>query len=105
MEKQEVIKRLISDVMENFDFEKVQRTMNFLDWKWYIGNGAKTVPSVWRLMKKAEYLLNQCAEKYGEQEFYQCGSGGLTASLDGNNISLLFILEEMTACGDDYKDE
>jgi hypothetical protein len=47
------VEKMIEDIMENFDFKQVQRTMNYLDWQWR-GEG---VPTLENLKKAAESLL------------------------------------------------
>ena len=103
MTKEELIDKMIADVMEEFDFDKVRKVMLSLDWKWNIGDGEMTVPSTYRLTKKAEELLKDAASHYGERDFYFCGCGGLVASLDGKDLSLQFILAETTTYAEDYE--
>nr|QMP83470.1 MAG: hypothetical protein [Caudoviricetes sp.] len=44
----------IEDILDCFDFERVKKVMDFLDWQWYdVG-----VPEIWDLRKKARNLLN-----------------------------------------------
>lgn len=44
----------IEDILDCFDFERVKKVMDFLDWQWYdVG-----VPEIWDLRKKARILLN-----------------------------------------------
>lgn len=51
--------RIIQDIMENFDFGKVHKVMEFLDWTWWF-NG---VPSVDDLKDQAHSLLDEAWEK------------------------------------------
>ena len=102
MNKEELIDKMVTAVMEDFDFDRVRRVMVNLDWKWDIGNGEMTVPSVYRLTKEAERLLRLVAQHYGDKEFYSCGCGGFTAHLDGETITLQFILAETTSYADDF---
>ena len=102
MNKEELIDKMVTEVMEDFDFDRVHRVMANLDWKWNIGNGEMTVPSHYRLTKEAERLLRVVAQHYGDKEFYSCGSGGFMAHLDGNTLTLQFILAETTSYADDF---
>jgi hypothetical protein len=102
MKKEELIDKMVTSVMEDFDFDRVHRVMVNLDWKWDIGNGEMTVPSHYRLTKKAELLLRDAAQHYGDEEFYSCGSGGFMAHLDGTTLTLQFTLTEMTSYASDF---
>ena len=104
MTKEELMDKMITGVMEEFDFDKVRKVMLSLDWKWNIGNGEMTVPSTYRLTKQAEKLLKDAASYYGKRDFYFCGCGGFVASLDGKDLSLQFILAETTTYAGDYED-
>ena len=101
MSKEQLIENMVAAVMEDFDFDRVHRVMVNLDWKWDIGDGEMTIPSTYRIMKKAEGLLVSAANHYGEDN-YSCGSGGFMAHLDGTTLTLRFILAEMTSYADDF---
>ena len=102
MSKEQLIENMVAAVMEEFNFDRVHRIMVNLDWKWDIGDGEMTIPSTYRIMKKAEGLLISAANHYGEEECYSCASGGFMASLDGTSLTLQFILAEMTTYADDF---
>jgi hypothetical protein len=57
------IDQVIEEVLENFDFIKVHKVMEALDWKWVGGDTQDGVPSVYRLIKKAEELLKDCVNE------------------------------------------
>ena len=46
---------MVDDILNEFDFEKVQRTMHALDWKW--ASTQMAVPSISELKNTARYLL------------------------------------------------
>ena len=102
MSREELIDKMVTAVMEYFDFDRVHRVMMNLDWKWDIGNGEMTVPSTYRLTKCAERLLRDAAQYYGDQDFYSCGTGGFIASLEGETLTLQFILSTMTSYASDF---
>ena len=101
MKREELIEAMVTQVMENFDFEKVHNVMLYLDWRWTVENEERTVPSLYRLMKIADSLLRDAANHYGDQEFYSVGTGGFIASLDNGTLALQFLLTEMTS---DHRD-
>ena len=102
MSREQLIKNMVAAVMEDFDFDRVHRIMVNLDWKWDIGDGEMTIPSTYRIMKKAEGLLTSAASHYGENENYSCGIGGFMAHLDGTTLTLQFVLTETTSDADDF---
>lgn len=102
MSREELIDKMVAVVMENFDFDRVHRVMVNLDWKWVIGDGETTVPSIYRLTRNAERLLREAAQHYGEEEFYSCGTGGFMAHLEGEKLTLQFILSTMTTYASDF---
>lgn len=102
MTQVQLIDRMIVDIMEDFDFEKVRKVMMLLDWKWDIGNGEMTVPSIYRLTKTAERLLRDVAKYYGEKDLYTISTGGFIATLDEDTLWLSFRLEEVSAFAEDY---
>lgn len=102
MSREQLIENMVAAVMEDFDFDRVHRIMVNLDWKWDIGDGEMTIPSIYRIMKKAEGLLTSAASHYGENENYSCGSGGFMAHLDGTTLTLQFVLTETTSYADDF---
>jgi hypothetical protein len=75
---------IIEDILDEFDFSKVQRVMEALDWTWHDSDG---VPTLGQLRKKARYLMNYCIghhtfttatgglhvhkETYSEKPYYQ----------------------------------
>lgn len=104
------VKSCIKNTMNNFDFAKVHRIMEFLDWKWHIqGNvddGVYEIPSVEKLKEEALTLLNTAFRDAKEKEFDSYGfresiaaTGGLKAWAcesrnEGNFCELEFVAEE-----------
>lgn len=52
------VNQMIDDIMDNFEFDKVQTAMEALDWQW----AGKGVPSIKQLKETAVYLLKGAAE-------------------------------------------
>lgn len=102
MSREELTDKMVTDVMECFDFETVHDVMVSLNWEWDIGDGEKTVPSIYRLMRNAERLLRNAASHYGEKNAFCTGTGGLLATLDDGILTLEFILKESSAFQEDY---
>lgn len=115
MSKEELIDKMVTEVLENFDFDRVHRVMKYIDRKWVDGDGYLFVPNHYQLAKKAERLLRDVAQHY-ECKAYSCASGGFIAQLNddgfdsdnldsdslvGKQLTLLFILTETTSFAED----
>jgi len=67
---------ILDDVIDHFDFDKVHRVMEYLDWVWVTADGSSTeVPSIPRLKQAARKHLRRAFAKN-----ITVGSGGLEAS-------------------------
>jgi len=63
----------IAKVVGNFDFHKVRRVMELLDWRWqHAENG---VPEIHEMVETATRLLNDLVEGNSKET----GTGGFTA--------------------------
>lgn len=97
--------KMIADIMDDFDFEKVRDVMLQLNWTWATSTGDECVPAVWRIMELAKKLLEQVMEYYGDYEAHTISSGGLSAELTQDGIlSLSFVCCETVTYPDDYSD-
>ena len=68
---------IIDDILDEFDFGKVQKVMEALDWTWFEdGVSPSEVPTLGKLRKKARSLLKECMQ-FPE---YSTATGGLWAS-------------------------
>lgn len=99
----ELTHKMINDVMNSFDFVLLHTTMKAIDWKWDIGNDVMEVPTLFQIMEKAKYLLQDVMKYYGDGLFHLVGSGGLQASLDEDGcLGLQFVLCEGVAQAEFY---
>ena len=81
------VNRVVDEILDNFDFKKVQLCMWTLDWKWYESH----VPSVEELRKAGrELLLSLCAETEPEAA---ASCGGFVAYKSRGEVHLAFELE------------
>jgi len=68
--------KAITEIIKEFDFEKVKSVMDFLKWTW----NETRVPSTGKLVKEAEKLLNEAWDKALEyKEDYMVSTGGFKA--------------------------
>ena len=63
----------VEDLLDEFDFYKVQKVMEALDWKYF--DSVDKVPSIGELRKMARYLLNLTYSADPNPD-YLTGSGG-----------------------------
>jgi len=74
----------IDEVLKAFEFEKVRKVMEFLDWKWSTNSGYQT-PDVAELRRTARRLLNSTVERWFLQGRPASGmtvsTGGLVAEI------------------------
>ena len=104
------VNKMINDIMDEFDFNRVETVMEFLDWKWAGDNGLEYV-TVDMLKKTAKRLLRDAAEsrlgRFKNEHWEQgiiCGTGGFQAMAFCNEektkieaLQLKFILVEWDA--------
>ena len=98
---------MIDVVIDEFDFEKVHRAMEAIDWIWMTTrNDGFEIPSIPRLKAKARELMREayrCWNKFG-YSYGEAGSGGLMATFieadeEGDaTFNLSFVIEEQRSC-------
>lgn len=101
--------QLIEDLLERFNFEKVQIAMTALDWKWVnvtehdeIKSGHLTVPTIERMKRSCRNLL------YRSINDRSVGSGGFEAryypagedEIEEETFALKFVVTQTFTCGD-----
>lgn len=95
---------LIDEIMDNFDFDKVHKAMEALDWEWVKDGYDKdkpmleqmSVPDVSTIRRQARRHLKEVIEG----NLYAVGTGGLKATWHEGVLSLEFILAEWEASHD-----
>jgi len=103
------INKMIQDILDEFDFDKVRKTMIALKWTWATVPG---YPSIDRLKETAEYLLRGCINGAIESKdlhpdsAYFNATGGFKAYCFKNrykhitSLHLEFIVSEWESDGD-----
>ena len=71
MTRQDVLNNQMDEIMDSFDFRKVSKMMEAVDWKWATTEG--DVPDEYELRKEARRLIKQAIA--GED----CATGGFRA--------------------------
>lgn len=83
------VEQSIEEVLSNFDFDKVQRVMQFLKWSWFdVG-----IPNHYHLVKEAETLLKRVyTMASASEESAYSSTGGFTAACKKVDGVMLFKL-------------
>lgn len=76
---------MIDEIMDNFDFDKVQRVMECINWKW-VGHG---VPDAYTLRQEARQLLKESVKRN-----QSISTGGFLVKKSKGMISLSFLVED-----------
>ena len=72
--------QLISEIVENFDWERTHKAMRLLEWQWASAITEDGVPTIGNLMVTAIRLLQDAYDgAMKEKETYQAGTGGFKA--------------------------
>jgi hypothetical protein len=75
-EKLEIYQKHTDEIMDNFDFSKVQKVMELIDWKWGI-HPNNYVPNEAELRSSARSLIKNCIKALSEfntdRAFSACG--------------------------------
>jgi hypothetical protein len=87
MKKKE--QKALDQIMDWFDFEKVAKTMEALNWKWF--GAEEGVPTISEIKTQARRLLTQAIK-----ERVTIGTGGFKASYNHKykHLTLEFIVSE-----------
>ena len=106
--------KMIGEVLENFNFDKVKQTMECLDWTWH---GSKGCPTIEELKECAENLLIGAVSGIEREDgirpdvAYHCGTGGCEATaILGEDykvgyIGLKFVVSDWDVNKEDYEHE
>ena len=81
--------KLVKEVLNEFDFAKVDRVMRMLNWEWAIFGKHRAIPGIYGLMTEARDMLYKVLE-HEDENWIRCG--GFRASWDGVALGLEFIL-------------
>ena len=70
----------IDDLIDNFDFDRVETVMQALDWKWANPESHPSVPTVPQMRKTARNLLREAAKMaIKTNQGYSVATGGFFA--------------------------
>lgn len=83
----------IEEIMDFFDFSRVQKTMEALKWTW--ANTDEEFPQEYELRKQARGLLYNLVLN---PHLYTSACGGFVASRYNDGFSLDFVISKWEAC-------
>lgn len=71
------INKVIQDILDNFNFEKVHSVMKIFEWEWCL-NGEYKIPSIEELKNKVKELLTDGFYELINKhiDYYKLGTGG-----------------------------
>lgn len=58
---EEAVKEVLDNVFDNFDFERVKKTMDALNWQWAYAKSENGVPTLDEIKAEAARLMWDCA--------------------------------------------
>lgn len=96
----ETVGDLVDKVVRRFDFERVHKVMQLLNWKWNLPRGFE-VPTIDEIKDHAKAWLVMAAPKKPD---FVIGSGGFYAYRLESGLELQFVLEEWSCHLEDYDD-
>jgi hypothetical protein len=72
--------KMMFDIMNNFDYDRVRSVMKHLEWEWY-GKGVPTVDDIrFAARERIESVIKNCLLDANPNEEYISSSGGLKAT-------------------------
>jgi len=72
--------KMMFDIMNNFDYDRVRSVMKYLEWEWY-GKGVPTVDDIrFAARERIESVIKNCLLDANPNEEYISSSGGLKAT-------------------------
>lgn len=84
-------KKAIKEIMEEFDFRKVRKTMTALDWTWA---GTDRTPLVSELRETAELLLIEATMGFINPHYVSTGGFEAVCDTEKKGMRLLFVVSD-----------
>lgn len=77
----------IDQIMDNFDFSRVKKTMDALNWRWFDVGG--DIPSESEIRSAARQMMKQTVER----KVTTLSTGGFEVTCEHGLLSLRFVVE------------
>ena len=78
----------IKEIVDNFDWAKVHKVMEALNWTW---RDSEDIPTIGELVTNASQLMSDVWDKQGKA--FSISSGGFVATFDDGCLGLTFEVE------------
>ena len=97
--------KMMFDIINNFDFDKVHNVMKYLEWEWF-GKGIPTVDDIrFAARERIESVIKVCLSEANPNEEYFSSSGGLKAiAIKDDYGQISFLQLEFILTGWDLND-
>jgi hypothetical protein len=97
--------KMMFDIINNFDFDKVHNVMKYLEWEWF-GKGIPTVDDIrFAARERIESIIKVCLSEANPNEEYFSSSGGLKATAIKDDYGQITFLQlEFILTGWDLND-
>ena len=91
----------IENIIKSFDFAKVHKVMEHLEWFWAGSQTESRVPSIGELVLHAKALMEQTQAEALERRINRValGSGGFQVNYEDGIMNLQFVLDEWSEPG------
>jgi hypothetical protein len=85
--------KMIFDIMNNFDYDKVRIVMKHLEWEWF-GKGVPSIDDIrFAARERLESVIENCLLDAEPDDAYFVSSGGLRATAIKNDYGQITFLE------------
>lgn len=95
-EREVLYQKIEKEILDFIDFEKINKVMNALDWKWATSKSDTGIPTIDELKEQVKYLL-----RYAWDHKTSVGTGGFFVSYEDEDDSYtegLKIIFELEGC-------
>lgn len=93
MSNHERHQKMMFDIMNNFDYDKVRIVMKHLEWEWH-GTGVPTIDDIRvAARERLETVIKNCMLDAKPEEEYFVSSGGLKATAIKNDYGQITFLQ------------
>lgn len=91
----EIMEKALNECVNKFNWDRVKKVMDFLDWKWITSSDGMKVPSV-ECMKSevCGEMFNELSKYFDTHDEFSIATGGFKLSYFKEVMTLDFILEE-----------
>lgn len=100
LDKKKFYSNLLQELLNGFDFERVHKCMEVLDWSW---TGVNGIPEEEDMILVVKNLYESIEKRILEGKYCYCATGGFKLTFnpdEDNELSLVFAAENYSVYGD-----